>query len=89
MNTVEISRICQQLVDEGKKPSVALIKARLPNSIPLPIIINSLQKWRSNPMVELAESELKNVTTGEKITLEHRIESLEKEVEYLKSLILK
>jgi hypothetical protein len=41
--------IAQQLYKEGKIPTTALLKARLPKDIPLPIIIQRLQKWKENP----------------------------------------
>lgn len=41
--------IAQQLVQEGKTPTTALLKARLPNNIPLPMIIQGLKMWQGDP----------------------------------------
>ena len=41
--------IAQQIAKEGKVPTTALIKARLPKNIPLPTIIQGLKIWASNP----------------------------------------
>ena len=45
--------IAQQLSKEGKVPTTALIKARLPKDVPLPMIIQGLQKWKENPHKEI------------------------------------
>ncbi|MGB5447149.1 MAG: hypothetical protein WBM99_16800 [Psychromonas sp.] len=41
--------IAQQIAKEGKIPSTALIKARLPKNLPLPVIIQGLKMWNDNP----------------------------------------
>ena len=45
----EIIAIANQLANSGKKPSVALIKTRLTNSVPLPTIISTLKTWHHEP----------------------------------------
>lgn len=40
-------QIADALAREGKEPSVALIKSRLPEPRPIPEIISALQRWRS------------------------------------------
>jgi len=44
-----IIAIAQQLSKEGKVPNTALIKARLPKNVPLPVIIQGLKIWKENP----------------------------------------
>ncbi len=41
--------IAQQIAREGKVPTTALIKARLPKNVPLPVIIQGLKMWNDNP----------------------------------------
>lgn len=41
--------IAQQIAKEGKVPTTALVKARLPKNVPLPTIIQGLKIWASNP----------------------------------------
>lgn len=41
--------VAQQLVKEGKTPTTALIKSRLPKNTPLPAIIQGLKQWQDNP----------------------------------------
>ena len=50
----EIYQIAHQLDAEGKKPSVALIRAKLSTPISLPVIVQALQKWKMSP--ELGET---------------------------------
>ena len=45
----EILIAANQIANTGKKPTVALIKAKLKQSIPLPIIINTLKNWQHQP----------------------------------------
>lgn len=45
--------IAQQLSKEGKVPNTALIKARLPKNVPLPMIIQGLKMWKENPNKEI------------------------------------
>jgi hypothetical protein len=45
----EIYRIAYQLNAEGKTPCVALIRGRLTNPTPLPMIIQALQQWKLAP----------------------------------------
>lgn len=50
MNDVErITVIANQLANNGKKPTVALIKSKLPNPLPLAKIINALRHWQHEP----------------------------------------
>ena len=46
MSIETVLHIAQQLHAEGKQPSVALIKARLPAPCPMPDVISGLQRWR-------------------------------------------
>jgi hypothetical protein len=41
--------IAQQLSKEGKVPTTALIKSRLPKNVPLPMIIQGLKMWKEKP----------------------------------------
>ncbi|MBU2917700.1 hypothetical protein KO505_06960 [Psychrosphaera sp. F3M07] len=89
MNISDIINICQVLKNEGKEPSIALIKARADKNTPMPTLISGLQQWRSNPDVVIPKKQNKLTSTDEKKTLEQRVEMLEQEVALLKSLLLK
>jgi len=45
----EIYIIANKLANDGKTPSVALIKSQLNQSIPLPKIIAALKNWHHDP----------------------------------------
>ncbi|MFT6919489.1 MAG: hypothetical protein ACJA2G_002125 [Cognaticolwellia sp.] len=45
----EISIIANKLANEGKVPSVALIKSQLNQTVPLPQIISALKNWHHEP----------------------------------------
>jgi hypothetical protein len=45
----EILAIANQLANQGKQPSVALIKTKLTRSVPLPTIISVLKGWQHDP----------------------------------------
>ena len=47
MSLDTVMSIAQQLAAEGRQPSVALIKSRLPAPCPMPDVILGLQRWRS------------------------------------------
>lgn len=55
MSSAEINQICHQLAQEGKEPSVALIKGRLSQKLPMPQIIAGFQQWKNNPNQVIAE----------------------------------
>ena len=46
--------VAQQLSREGKVPTTALLKARLPKNVPLPVIIQGLKAWKENPQKEIS-----------------------------------
>lgn len=62
MSIEHIIQIAQQLHEQGKQPTVALIKARMSTPSPIPEVINGLQRWRqlnANPeaIVEIPHEE--------------------------------
>lgn len=48
-NFERITIIANQLANEGKKPSVALIKSKTSTPLPLPQIITTLKSWQHEP----------------------------------------
>lgn len=76
----ELQSVIDSLVAQGKKPSVALVKARLTTPVPMPAIIATIKSWQSSsriPKVEVAASE----NAQDKISsLEQEVASLNKRV---------
>lgn len=66
----EIYQIAAQLAAENKTPTVALIKARLSQSLPLAKVIKGLQTWQNNPKIaETSKPEVKKTKTDNKSSL--------------------
>ncbi|MBU2893962.1 hypothetical protein KO495_11605 [Colwellia sp. D2M02] len=45
----EILMFANQLANDGKKPTVALVKAKLSQPVPLPTLIKTLKSWQHDP----------------------------------------
>ncbi|UUM29896.1 hypothetical protein [Vibrio japonicus] len=70
----ELKDVLEQLHQEGKEPTVALVKARLSTPVPMPALITTLKSWKSAnrvPKVEIAEKQQSD---------QDRISELEKQV---------
>jgi len=52
----EILIIANQLANEGRKPSVALVKTKLSQAVPLPELIRVLKNWQHQPEYVTAKS---------------------------------
>ncbi|WP_318442359.1 hypothetical protein [Photobacterium leiognathi] len=75
--TQELESVIAALTTEGKEPSVALIKARLSNPLPIPVIIKALQAWKKNAKVPTIEKQTKTLTADERIAqLEQQVTAL-------------
>lgn len=78
--THELESVISQLIDEGKEPTVALVKARLSHQIPMPAIIATIRNWKSSKRVPKIEVEM---APSDSLNAEQRIEVLEKHVAQL------
>ena len=45
----EIIAIANQIANDGKKPTVALLKQKLTSKVPLPTLIATLKTWQHEP----------------------------------------
>ncbi|MDV7105024.1 hypothetical protein R3X26_11490 [Vibrio sp. TH_r3] len=78
--STELELAMQKIHASGKNPTVALVKAQLTTSVPMPAIIAAIKSWKGNktvPKIEIA-------STAEQNT-EKRIEQLETQVSDLTS----
>ncbi|NOH25184.1 hypothetical protein [Vibrio europaeus] len=71
----ELKDILEQLHAEGKEPTVALVKARLSTSVPMPALITTLKSWKSSNRVPKVEVAAKTESNDQ-----DRIKQLEQEV---------
>ncbi len=74
----EISIIANNLANQGKKPTVALVKTKLSQPAPLPIIISTLKGWQHDPDFISLD---KNKVQEDKIEPVHNKENNLKEIE--------
>jgi hypothetical protein len=65
----EILIIANKIANQGKKPSIALIKTKLSTSVPLPLIISILKTWQHDPDFIALKNE-KPITMNKKETEE-------------------
>ncbi len=84
----QVLSIAKAIEDEGKLPSIALIKARLGQNIPMPELIKGLQTYKalSAEQKQNIQAPIKPKPTtksSSSMTAEQRLESLEKRVEKL------
>jgi len=59
--TDEILIAANLLANAGNKPTVALIKAKLNQSVPLPLLISTLKSWQHQPEFIGTSSEQKEI----------------------------
>lgn len=59
-NTEQIHAIADRLAEDGKKPTVALVKTQLTSSVPLPQIISALKCWSYTPEKKEENDEASN-----------------------------
>jgi hypothetical protein len=80
----ELQTILERLRDEGKKPTVALVKARLSVKVPVPALITTIQRWKSSSQVPKIEVAVKEPDNAERIKiLEQTVQSLIERIECL------
>ncbi|MCG7490328.1 hypothetical protein MHN79_12595 [Vibrio sp. Of14-4] len=73
----ELTEVIQQIQSEGKDPTVALVRARLNTSVPIPALIKVIKDWKHSKHVPKVEVSAKEVNSDEKIAkLEKQITDL-------------
>ncbi len=80
--TQELNQIFTSLEAEGKEPSMALVKARLSTTVPMPALITALKNWKSTKRVPKIE-----VAAEQTISADERIAKLEATIEKLTARI--
>ncbi|MDP5254868.1 MULTISPECIES: hypothetical protein [unclassified Vibrio] len=81
--TTELTQILTQLERENKTPSVALIKARLSQPVPMPALIATMKRWKQQKSVPKVE--VQNQSDSD---LASRVAELESEVTHLREKLL-
>lgn len=100
--TDEITIIANQLANQGKKPTVALLKTKLKRPVPLPTLISILRNWTHDPkLIKLTDKTEKPDKKNQTLTLNSpeiemviakaiatALEPIETELAELKALII-
>lgn len=90
-NTDYIISLCQQLANEGKVPTLGLVRNKATRSLTIPEIMQVLRRWKENPAA-LSNADATNALKQEVsqgTSLEERVTELEKEVAALKKQLRK
>lgn len=94
----EILILANQIANSGRKPTVALIKTKLKQKLPLPVIISTLKSWQHDPsfiafseekqaIFEKEKSDSKVNTKPFEQELQDELASMKKEILELKQLV--
>ncbi|MFM2485840.1 hypothetical protein [Celerinatantimonas yamalensis] len=79
-----IYQVIQHLHQQGKKPTLALVKARLARSYPLPMLIQALKSYQHVPDAEFPKGTDTPVSNNNKEnSLQERIQQLENTQQHL------
>ncbi|EKO3626040.1 TPA: hypothetical protein ACMDOB_001643 [Vibrio metschnikovii] len=81
----ELQAIFTQLQQQGKAPTVALVKSRLSTSLPIPVLIAAITSWKQAQRVPKVEANsVTPLTDQQRITqLEQQLAMLSTRVEQL------
>lgn len=83
--TEELEAVLQALHDEGKTPSIALVKARLSTPVPMPALISTIKSWKSVKRVPKVEIAANAQPTDKIAQLEQQIAALTERVSILEA----
>lgn len=73
----ELEAILTRLQQEGKEPSVALVKSRLSTPVPMPALITAIKSWKNANRVPKIEVAAKADNENDRITqLEQQVAEL-------------
>ncbi len=76
--TKELESVLSALQQQGKEPTVALVKSRLSTNVPMPALITAIKSWKNAnrvPKIEVAANKVTSETD--------RVEQLEQTVAQL------
>ncbi len=82
--TKELEHVLDTLQQQGKEPTVALVKARLSTSIPMAALITAIKSWKNANRVPKVEVAVQTITEADRISqLEHTVALLTQRIEQL------
>ncbi|MFH4830761.1 hypothetical protein [Vibrio diabolicus] len=84
--TKELETVMEQLQQQGKEPTVALVKARLKTPVPMPALITAIKSWKSAQRVPKVEVAAQAHTDNDRLAaLESTVKKLVARIEELEA----
>lgn len=84
--TKELEAVMEQLQQQGKEPTVALVKARMKTPVPMPALIATIKSWKSANRIPKVEVALQTPKEEDRIVaLENTVAKLVARVEELEA----
>lgn len=84
--TKELEAVMEQLQQEGKEPTVALVKARMKTPVPMPALITVIKSWKSTSHVPKVEVTAPTSKAEDRLTaLENTVAKLTARIEELEA----
>lgn len=80
MSNIDILKVCEQLSQKGKTPTVALVKTRIPRDTPLAQIIDAIMMHKSNSKPEAGTTDHVNPKDYEEEALPSTLEACGKRI---------
>ncbi|BBN80977.1 hypothetical protein PA25_09620 [Pseudoalteromonas sp. A25] len=82
-----VQKAIAELVNSGKTPSVALTKACLSESVPMPVIIAGLSAYKNNPAI--IEQPLASTSDQDNLQQQSQLDRIEQKLDRLLTLLEK
>ncbi|MFN1618849.1 hypothetical protein [Vibrio rotiferianus] len=84
--TKELEAVMEQLQQQGKEPTVALVKARMKTPVPMPALITTIKSWKNANRIPKVEVAVQTPKEEDRITaLENTVAQLVTRVEELEA----
>ena len=84
--TKELEAVMEQLQQQGKEPTVALVKARMKTPVPMPALIATIKSWKNANRIPKVEVAVQTPKEKDRITaLENTVARLVTRVEELEA----
>ncbi|MGR5131385.1 hypothetical protein [Vibrio alfacsensis] len=84
--TKELEAVMDQLQQQGKQPTVALVKTRLKTPVPMPALIAAIKSWKSASRIPKVEVAVQTPSEDDRITaLENTVAKLVVRIEELEA----
>ncbi|WP_431786312.1 hypothetical protein [Vibrio harveyi] len=88
--TKELEAVMEQLQQQGKEPTVALVKARMKTPVPMPALIATIKSWKSANRIPKVEVAVQKPKEEDRIAaLEETVAKLTARVEELEAKLSK